>query len=163
MLPVIWLDVDDERALKILAVDNRSAALGGEDEEALRALLAELPDLEGSGYDFEDFKALDGEKRATEKPLYDQSVQVTPRREYVVILADSLEEWEEVRAALKLGTVRRGGYKPGSDQDHVGPARVAKAKDFLALVRARSVSQEDEEWRPEPGTLAAVFAAEETS
>jgi ParB-like chromosome segregation protein Spo0J len=33
-IPVIWLDVDDEAALKILLVDNRSNDLAGYDEAA---------------------------------------------------------------------------------------------------------------------------------
>jgi ParB-like chromosome segregation protein Spo0J len=51
-LPVIWLDVDDDAALRILLVDNRSNDLASYDDEALLAVLRELgADLGGTGYD----------------------------------------------------------------------------------------------------------------
>jgi hypothetical protein len=134
-LPAIWLDISDETARKILIVDNRSAELGMTDEGLLRALLKEIPDLAGTGYDLEDLDRMAADaEHAKRETVFDQSVQPTPNREYVLILADSLEEWETVRAALNLTTVRRGGYKAGSIMDHTGPARVAKAKDFLRLI-----------------------------
>lgn len=58
-LPVLWLDVDDKAALKILAADNRVVDRAGYDEEALSELLtsilAECGSLEGSGYLPADF------------------------------------------------------------------------------------------------------------
>lgn len=57
-IPVIWLDVDDRQALKILAVDNRVVDRAGYDDEALSELLttilSECGGLEGSGYLPED-------------------------------------------------------------------------------------------------------------
>lgn len=54
-LPVVWLDVDDEAALRVMAVDNRAADLGTYDDALLLDLLASLQntDLEllGTGYD----------------------------------------------------------------------------------------------------------------
>lgn len=50
-LPVVYIDCDDDRALKILLADNRTNDLAGYDDEALAALLQELPDLSGTGYD----------------------------------------------------------------------------------------------------------------
>lgn len=49
---------DDETARRINLADNRTAELGGYDEEALAALLAELPDLNGTGYTDDDLEAL---------------------------------------------------------------------------------------------------------
>jgi len=60
-LPVIWVDVDDTKALKILLADNRTAELAHRDNEALAALLQELSsedELVGSGYGDEDLEAL---------------------------------------------------------------------------------------------------------
>lgn len=51
-IPVIWRDVDDETALRILLADNRTADLGTYDEELLDGLLQELGDLTGTGYSF---------------------------------------------------------------------------------------------------------------
>jgi ParB-like chromosome segregation protein Spo0J len=48
-------DVDDETALRIVAIDNRSTELGGWDEEALVQMLASLPDLDHTGYSQKDY------------------------------------------------------------------------------------------------------------
>jgi len=61
-VPVIWVDVSDAVALKILLVDNRTAELGQRDEEAVAALLQEMLDsgdgLIGTGYDTDDLDQL---------------------------------------------------------------------------------------------------------
>lgn len=57
-LPVTWVDVDDDRARRILLVDNRANDLADYDEEALADLLSGLPDLVGTGYTQEDLAAL---------------------------------------------------------------------------------------------------------
>lgn len=49
-IPVIWRDVDDETALKILLVDNKSTRDGEFDEALLEELLAGLDSLKGTGY-----------------------------------------------------------------------------------------------------------------
>jgi len=46
-----WVDVDEETAARILVVDNRTNDLAGWDDEGLLAVLEELVDLEGTGYD----------------------------------------------------------------------------------------------------------------
>jgi ParB-like chromosome segregation protein Spo0J len=57
-IPVLWLDVSDKAALKILSADNRVLDQAGYDQEALATLLttiqAECGSLEGSGYIPED-------------------------------------------------------------------------------------------------------------
>jgi len=57
-VPVVWLDVDDDRAKRILLVDNRSSDLAGYDDPELAALLTSLaggPDaLRGTGFADED-------------------------------------------------------------------------------------------------------------
>ena len=53
-LPVLWLDVDDAAARRILAVDNRTNDLATYDEAALAALLEQIrreSDLGAAGYD----------------------------------------------------------------------------------------------------------------
>lgn len=61
-LPVIWLDVDDDRAERIMLVDNRSADLGTYDDGLLVALLRDLDDTEasllGTGYTEDDLLLL---------------------------------------------------------------------------------------------------------
>lgn len=61
-LPALFIDVDDERAKRILLVDNRAAELATWDEDALYAMLEELSvtdsELDGTLYSQEDFEAL---------------------------------------------------------------------------------------------------------
>lgn len=60
-IPVVWVDVDDATALRILLADNRTSDLGSYDDEALAGLLqavsGDTGSLLGTGYDDE---ALDG-------------------------------------------------------------------------------------------------------
>ena len=54
-----WVvDVDDDRAARIVAVDNRTSDLGSFDDQALADLLSSLPDLEGTGYSDDDLEML---------------------------------------------------------------------------------------------------------
>lgn len=61
-LPALFIDVDDERAKRIMLVDNRAADLAGWDEDALHAMLAELSvtdtELEGTLYTHDEFEQL---------------------------------------------------------------------------------------------------------
>jgi hypothetical protein len=60
-ISVVYVNVDEVTAAKIVAIDNRSSDLGKYDNETLALLLADLPDLEGTGYqdtDLDDLKAL---------------------------------------------------------------------------------------------------------
>lgn len=61
-LPVMWLDVDDDRARRILLVDNRANDQAGYDRDVLAALLAGLDAtdarLVGTGYSAQDLAAL---------------------------------------------------------------------------------------------------------
>jgi hypothetical protein len=51
LLPVIWKDVDDQTALKIMLADNQTARRATMDEEQLTLLLEGLDSLSGTGYD----------------------------------------------------------------------------------------------------------------
>ena len=55
---VIFLDVDDEQATKILLVDNRSSDTGDYRDEELVALLESVTDLVGTGFDSFDLDDL---------------------------------------------------------------------------------------------------------
>lgn len=50
---VHWVDVDDDRASRIVLVDNRASEVGTVDNDTLYELLTSLenPDLDGTGYD----------------------------------------------------------------------------------------------------------------
>jgi hypothetical protein len=50
-IAVTYVDVDDERAKRIVLADNRTNDLAGYDPAELVSLLTDLPSLEGTGYD----------------------------------------------------------------------------------------------------------------
>lgn len=60
-IPCVWVDVDDDRALRILLADNRTNDLASYDDTVLAALLSDLAntsDLVGTGYDGDDLDEL---------------------------------------------------------------------------------------------------------
>jgi ParB family chromosome partitioning protein len=57
-VPVLWADVDDDQARRILLVDNRTNDLATYDEVALVELLLGLEDLDGTGFGEDDLAAL---------------------------------------------------------------------------------------------------------
>lgn len=57
-LPVILVDCDDDEALRIMLVDNRSAEKANRDDDILARLLSSLPELTGTGYDDDDLATL---------------------------------------------------------------------------------------------------------
>ena len=61
----------------------------------------------------------------------EQSVQLEPPKEYILIMADPNSlEWEEMKDDLKLKRVRNGGYKQGSAFDSSSIERVIWWNDF---------------------------------
>lgn len=56
-LPVLWLDVDDDAARRILLVDNRANDLASYDNDQLAELLRDI-DLDGTGYTDDDLAKL---------------------------------------------------------------------------------------------------------
>ncbi|MBT2234774.1 ParB/RepB/Spo0J family partition protein [Nonomuraea sp. NEAU-A123] len=57
-VPALILDVDDDAALRILLADNRTAEIGGYDDQALAELLRGLGDLDGTGWTEQDLDDL---------------------------------------------------------------------------------------------------------
>lgn len=61
-VPVIYVDVDDDRALRILLGDNHASDIGAYDDDALGSLLASLAltegGLDGTGYTGDDLSRL---------------------------------------------------------------------------------------------------------
>lgn len=67
-MAVTFVDVDDDQAARIVAADNRTADLGDYDNRLLLELLADLPDLDGTGYDPGDLEDLERALAAEELP-----------------------------------------------------------------------------------------------
>ena len=86
-VPVTWVDVDDDHALRILLADNRTNDLATYDDGALADLLKQLHDatgtLAGTGYDGDDLDQLlaglnpDFQPTDDEPPRLDQKTPVT--------------------------------------------------------------------------------------
>lgn len=57
-LAVSWVDVDEERALKILLADNRTSDLAAYDDQKLSELLLSISNFEGTGFDGEDIDSI---------------------------------------------------------------------------------------------------------
>ena len=84
-IDIVKIDVDNERAKKIVAADNRLADLGAYDEKLLLDLLGEI-DLSGTGYvpaDVDDLLAMLEEKQTTswkvgETGGQQENVQIRP-------------------------------------------------------------------------------------
>jgi ParB-like chromosome segregation protein Spo0J len=142
-VPVLVLDVTEAEADKILATFDPLAAMAETNQAMLDDLLrdvetdsAALRDLldELGGSEPEAKAAEGGGEGATVE--HDQAIQLRPRREYVVIMADSESDLEYLRRVLNLQMVRRGGYKAGSAFDAVSAERVITAARFRGAVDA---------------------------
>jgi hypothetical protein len=57
-IAVTFVDIGDDDAARIVVVDNRTSDLAGYDSALLAGILADLPDLEGTGYDQEALDTL---------------------------------------------------------------------------------------------------------
>ncbi|UBU16657.1 ParB/RepB/Spo0J family partition protein [Nonomuraea gerenzanensis] len=73
-VPALILDVDDDAALRILLADNRTAEIGGYDDQALTELLRSLNHLDGTGWTEQDLDDL------ADAIAADNAVALTPDR-----------------------------------------------------------------------------------
>lgn len=97
-------------------------------------------DLENWGLelDWDDDDRLDNLEEGEELE-FEQSVQMEPPKEYILIMAEpNSVEWEELKEMLKLKMVRRGGYKKGSAFDSVAIERVIWWDDFKKRLNVNS-------------------------
>ena len=70
---------------------------------------------------------------------FEQSVQLEPPKEYILIMAEPNSlDWEEIKETFKLKMVRRGGYKKGSAFDALGLERVLYWDDFKKRINDNS-------------------------
>jgi ParB-like chromosome segregation protein Spo0J len=108
-LPVMWVDVDDNRALKILLADNRTNDLSGYDNKALTELLAEMSnagELDGTGYNESDLDALiqdmaSGDGESTEGA--DETSQIEDNFLVVIECANEDDQLKMLERFIKEG------------------------------------------------------------
>jgi hypothetical protein len=96
-IDVTFVDVDEETALKIVAIDNRASDLGEYDNQKLIELLSALPDLDASGYeqsDLDDLRAL-LEESATPTVSAFSEVKKGETGQSGTLTIPSLEEYAE--------------------------------------------------------------------
>lgn len=134
-VPVVYLDVEDEEAKRIMVADNRTTRLGHDDSELLTALLEDLGDtdlgLMGTGYSQADLQTLidaadkfdpDFQPEPDGPPKHDTAdssyqVEAIPGAggKCIGIMVNridgeplSVDDYQHVRVALGLGIIPRG-------------------------------------------------------
>jgi hypothetical protein len=127
-VPIIIADnLTEEQQREFLIKDNTS---GGEWDWEVLANEWDTEQLEAWGLDLPIDEKIDKLEEG-ETLEFEQSVQLIPPKEYILIMAEpNSEEWEEIKQMLKLKMVRRGGYKEGSSLDAVSLERVLNWSDF---------------------------------
>lgn len=126
-IPVRVVDWSEEKQREFVIKDNVS---GGDWDWDLLANEWSLDQLDEWGLEVPVNDRIDNMEDGDEIE-FEQSVQIEPPQEYVMIIAEpNSVEWEELKEKIKLKMVRRGGYKKGSAFDSVGLERVIDWKDF---------------------------------
>ena len=133
-VPCIRLEhLTKEQKKAYVIADNKLALNAGWNENLLKQ---EIESLQESDYDItltgfseweiDELLAAEEIIEEAEEVLHEQSLQVEPAKEYVLILAEDNEEWDEMVEYFQLKKVRRGGYKIGSPMESIGTERVLK-------------------------------------
>jgi ParB-like chromosome segregation protein Spo0J len=136
-IPETWVTMADdwteEKRREFVIKDN--VGFGEWDWEQL-ANEWDSEELESWGLDVPELKAIDEAEEGDEIKI-PKSLQVIPKKEYILIMADEdSEEWQELQQIFKCGLVRQGGCKIGSSSDKVGRGteRVFDLKTFKERV-----------------------------
>ena len=132
-IPIIITDLSEDKQREFLIKDNTS---GGEWDWEVLANEWDNEELESWGLDIPELKAIDESEEGDEIKI-PKSLQVIPKKEYILIMADEdSEEWQELQSIFKCGLVRQGGCKIGSSSDKVGRGteRVFDLKTFKERV-----------------------------
>lgn len=130
-------ELTDEEAAELNVRLNRNA---GEWDFDILANEFELNDLLEWGFTEADL-GVDSKSEVHKTTLLDQAIQLEPSKEYVVIMCEDAEDFEQLKVVLNLQPVRRGGYRPGSMFDAIGTQRVIFASTLLELLDANRDSE----------------------
>ena len=131
-IDAVVIDVDDERALKIVLADNRTADLGEYDHDLLHSLLKELEDFAGTGYsiqDIDELEKLGGAPKEEKKPEVEFSLALREENNYLVLVFDNAMDWQAAIDTFELKTVKAWDSKPGFSRMGVG--RVIRGQPIL--------------------------------
>jgi len=132
-VPIIVTDLSEEKQREFLIKDNTS---GGEWDWEVLANEWNAQELEEWGLDLPIEEKIENleEGEVLEIP---KSLQVIPKKEYILIMADEdSDDWEELKQIFSCGLVRQGGCKIGSTSDKAGTGleRVFNLKTFKERV-----------------------------
>jgi hypothetical protein len=137
-VPVLVLDINEEEADLMLATLDPLAAMAESDDQSLRTLVNNLEIESVSVHEMlegilEPLEESGNGSENTVDVLFDQSIQLKPQREYIVVVCDTDAEFALLREHLQLKTVRRGGYRKRTTKtkDEVGVERVIEARRLL--------------------------------
>jgi ParB-like chromosome segregation protein Spo0J len=125
-IPIIKTDLTEDQQREFLIKDNTS---GGEWDWDILANEWNAEQLESWGLDVH-ISLESKDNNAEDIVEAEQSVQLIPGKEYLLIIFDNDIEFEEAKKELQLKMVRRGGYKEGSDFDSLSLERVLYFSDF---------------------------------
>lgn len=99
------VDVDDDRARKILLAANRTADLGTYDMDALAMLLSEVDDLAGTGYNdndvaglLQDDSPIEREPREGARVRWGCVIYASSEDEQMTTMAELIDQGYDVRA-----------------------------------------------------------------
>lgn len=113
--------------------DNKIALNAGWDEKLLKEQIESLQEEEYdidvigfSEFEIDDLLKAEEIVEEADEILHEQSLQLEPAQEYVLIMAKDQNEWDEMVEFFNLKKVRRGGYKEGSAFESIGTERVLK-------------------------------------
>jgi len=109
-VPVVYRDVDDETARRIMLADNRTADLGDYDNAVLADLLQSLPDLDGTGYDGDDLDDLLtslAEKDEEDREGWYTDKVTVPQYEIVGEQPTLDELWDDTKTRELIDTIDR--------------------------------------------------------
>ena len=123
----------EEQKKAYVIADNKLALNAGWDENLLKQEIESLQEIDYdisltgfSEMEIDELLAAEEIIDEVDEILHEQSLQVEPAKEYVLILAKDIDEWDEMVEYFQLKKVRRGGYKAGSAFDSIGTERVLK-------------------------------------
>lgn len=125
----VTVDVDDLAAARIVVADNRTAALGSYDSDQLLALLNQLPDLAGTGYDVDALTqaAAEPEQREPSKLHVPDRPQIHVG-DYLIDLTP--QEWERLDAAILAWVAENGSYH--GFVGHLIEANISRMEELAA-------------------------------